>query len=97
MILTMLVTRVESTLVPTGAGLAARTIIQLPLKPFEAITLGQGGQVSRLHGQRFRGRPGDWGVQELLVLVAKLVTLLTSESLGHVRLMECAGAASVTM
>ena len=52
-ILTRLVTRVEPTLMPTGAGLTALTIIQFTLNPLEVTALGQGGQASQLHGQHF--------------------------------------------
>ena len=92
-----LVTREEPTFVPTRIGLTTLMFVQLSLKPFEAIALGQGGQASRLHGQCLRGRPGDGGVQELLVLMAKLLTLLPSESLGQVRLMAYTAAAGVAV
>jgi hypothetical protein len=75
----------------------ALTLVQLPLQPFKAIALGQGGQASRIRGQHFRGRPGDGGVQELLVFAAKLITLPSGESLGHVRLMAYVVTACVTV
>ena len=72
---------------PTRTGLMMGTVVQLLLQPLQAISLGQGGQTHCLHGQGLGTHPGNGGVQSLLIPPMELIALLSSESLGNIRLM----------